>query len=127
MLGPKESFRTTRGGGDTVAKQTVVNVVDDLDGSGGAHPYTFGWEGKTYEIDLVDPNAQKLEEALQPFIDVSRPVGGRASTRTRQAPVRASRQDNAAIRAWAKERGHQVSDRGRISRTVVDAYHAEQG
>jgi Lsr2 len=30
----------------------------------------------------------------------------------------------AAIRAWARQNGHQVSDRGRISKTVVDAFHA---
>jgi hypothetical protein len=29
-----------------------------------------------------------------------------------------------AIRAWARQNGHQVSDRGRISKTVVNAFQA---
>jgi hypothetical protein len=40
------------------------------------------------------------------------------------------REQTAAIRAWARQNGHQVSDRGRISKTVVDAFqaaHYDQG
>ncbi|GMA89422.1 hypothetical protein GCM10025868_46720 [Angustibacter aerolatus] len=32
--------------------------------------------------------------------------------------------DTAAIRQWAKENGHEVSERGRISAAVMDAYAA---
>jgi hypothetical protein len=33
-------------------------------------------------------------------------------------------EQTAAIRAWARQNGHQVSDRGRIAKTVVEAFRA---
>jgi Lsr2 len=38
--------------------------------------------------------------------------------------VRSSREDTRAIREWARENGHKVSDRGRISRSIMEAYKA---
>jgi hypothetical protein len=40
------------------------------------------------------------------------------------ADGRPHRDEAAAIRAWARENGHEVSDRGRIPKTVVEAYRA---
>jgi hypothetical protein len=54
--------------------QRVV-VVDDLDGSEGASTITFALQGRPYEIDLNDKNVDKLQKALQPFIDKARPAG----------------------------------------------------
>jgi hypothetical protein len=34
------------------------------------------------------------------------------------------REQTAAIRAWARQNGHEVSERGRISKTVLDAFQA---
>jgi hypothetical protein len=45
-----------------------------------------------------------------------------ASSGRRPQPL--DREQTAAIRAWARQNGHQVSDRGRISKTVVDAFQA---
>jgi len=45
-----------------------------------------------------------------------------ASSGPRPQPL--DREQTAAIRAWARQNGHQVSDRGRISKTVVDAFQA---
>ena len=39
-------------------------------------------------------------------------------------PQTLDREQTAAIRAWARQNGHQISDRGRISKTVVDAFQA---
>ncbi|MHC5557381.1 Lsr2 family DNA-binding protein [Kocuria sp. U4B] len=51
----------------------------------------------------------------------------------RPAPVATSRTsqgggngETAAIRAWAKANGYEVSDRGRIHRHIKDAYRASQ-
>ena len=45
-----------------------------------------------------------------------------ASSGRRPQPL--DREQTAAIRAWARQNGYQVSDRGRISKTVVDAFQA---
>jgi hypothetical protein len=41
-----------------------------------------------------------------------------------EKPARSNRDQTAAIRGWARANGHQVSDRGRISKSVMDAYQA---
>jgi hypothetical protein len=38
--------------------------------------------------------------------------------------ARSAREETAAIRQWAREHGHQVSERGRISKSILEAYRA---
>ena len=115
-----------------MAQQTTVRFIDDLDGSDASGTFDFALEGRLYQIDLSDENAAKLRDALAPFIDVARKAGGRsAGRRPRRAqqqpvddkPVRSSQQ-TAAIREWARQHGHKVNDRGRISKSVMQAYQA---
>ena len=117
-----------------MAQQVNVKFVDDLDGSDAATTVSFGLDGKTYEIDLSDDNAAKLHDSLAVFVSAARTSGGSTTTDSRRAqkmttssarrPQPLDREQTAAIRAWARQNGHQVSDRGRISRTVVDAFEA---
>ena len=61
--------------------------VDDLDGSvledGQGKQITFSVEGRAYEIDLSDRNADKFYSAIAPFVDAARSVsrGGGATSR----------------------------------------------
>ncbi len=41
-----------------------------------------------------------------------------------ETPARSNREETAAIRQWAQQNGHQVSDRGRIPKSVLEAYQA---
>jgi nucleoid-associated protein Lsr2 len=114
-----------------MAQQKTVRFIDDLDGSDAAGTFDFSLDGRQYQIDLSDENAAKLRDALAPFVGAARKAGGRWRGRgaARQSvvtekPVRASREDTAAIRQWARENGHQVSERGRIPNSVVEAYRA---
>ena len=117
-----------------MAQQVNVKFVDDLDGSDAAGTVSFGLDGKTYEIDLSDDNAAKLRDSLASFVAVARKNGAPAATGSRPGPKMTAtsgrrpqpldREQTAAIRAWARQNGHQVSDRGRISKAVVDAFQA---
>jgi hypothetical protein len=112
-----------------MARQTTVRFVDDLDGSDASGTFDFSLEGRQYQVDLSDENAAKLRDALAPFIDVARKTGGRGRPTQRQTamtdkPVRSHREETHAIREWAREHGHQVSDRGRIPKSVLEAYRA---
>jgi hypothetical protein len=117
-----------------MAQQVNVKFVDDLDGSDAAGTVSFGLDGRTYEIDLSDDNAARLRDSLAVFVGAARKSGGSATTGTRRAPKMTAsaaprpqpldREQTAAIRSWARQNGHQVSDRGRISKTVVDAFQA---
>ena len=113
-----------------MARQTTVRFIDDLDGSDASGTFDFSLEGRQYEVDLSDENAKKLREALAPFIDVARKTGAhgrhiqRQTTAMTDRPLRSNREDTAAIREWARAHGHKVNDRGRISKSVLEAYRA---
>jgi len=106
-----------------MSRNVSVVVTDDLDGSSGAKTVNFGLDGVAYEIDLSEGNRAKLGTALEPFIHAGRRVqrGSRSRNGTRRPAPSA---DRAAIRAWAKEAGLQVSERGRISSEVMSRYEA---
>ncbi|GAB3596005.1 Lsr2 family protein [Angustibacter peucedani] len=109
-----------------MAQKVQVVLIDDLDGGDAAETVTFGLDGVSYEIDLNDKNAAKLRDALAVWVGNARKVTGRSarsgSARTTAARRSASGEDVAAIREWAKSHGHQVSERGRISAAVREAY-----
>ena len=117
-----------------MTQQTTVRFVDDLDGSEAAGTVTFALENRAYEIDLSDENTDKLHDALALFIEHGRQVSGRGAGRNRRRaqtqsseekkPARSNREETAAIREWARANGHKVNDRGRISKSVVEAYQA---
>jgi hypothetical protein len=114
-----------------MAQKVVVEMVDDLDGSVGEGVTTVGFalDGRSYEIDLNVRNAQKLRDSLAEFVASSRrPRSGRGGGATRPTSTDdlAARERAQAIREWAREAGRDVSGRGRIPATVIEAYEQAQ-
>ncbi len=110
-----------------MARKIITQLVDDLDGTvleaGEGETVQFAVDGKAYEIDLSPSNADGLRDALVVYIEAARRTGARSARGTASAPRRArSRLDD--IRAWARENGITISDRGRIPATVEAAYNA---
>lgn len=103
-----------------MAKTTVVTVTDDIDGSPNAATVAFSYGGVSYEIDLSKKNAAAMERALKPYITAGRRVRGNAGRRGRGGQSR----DLGAVRTWAKRNGYNVSERGRIAASVLEAYDA---
>ncbi|MDT7706422.1 MAG: hypothetical protein QOG20_2029, partial [Pseudonocardiales bacterium] len=117
--------RTTMDGRRNMAQVTEVRLVDDLDGGAAAESIAFGLDGKTYEIDLSETHAAELRDALAPFVSAARRGGAANAPATRQKTVSRSsrsREETAAIREWANANGHEVSSRGRIPSSVLEAY-----
>ena len=65
-----------------------------------------------------------MVKALQPFTTAARRSGGRRSGVGRNTNSGADKEQLAKIREWARANGHEVSNRGRISAAVQEAYHA---
>src|SRR5690349_7701936 len=112
-----------------MAQITQVKLVDDLDGGEAAESVAFSLDGKAYEIDLSETHAAALRDAFAPFIGGSRRAGNAAKvgSQQRMSTVRStgsgrSGGETAAIREWANANGFEVSTRGRISSTVLEAY-----
>ncbi len=113
-----------------MAQRVQVVLTDDVDGGVADETVTFGLDGSSYEIDLSSANAEKLRNAFAPYVGAARrggrPGGGRSRSggAAPRAAARSGGGENAAIREWAKANGHAVSERGRISGQVRDAYAA---
>jgi hypothetical protein len=107
-----------------MAQKVQVILVDDIDGGVATETVSFSLDGSTYDIDLSAENATRLREAFAPYVGQARRAGRPSATRARRstAAARPGNNDNAAIRAWAKENGRPVSERGRISGEIRDAY-----
>lgn len=113
-----------------MAQIKEVRLVDDLSGDEADETIEFGLDGKSYEIDLTTGNAKKMREALADYVGAARRAAGparRRGTSSNAAARRPSvdREQNQAIREWARKRGMKVSDRGRIPAEVLEAYHQE--
>lgn len=105
-----------------MATETIVRLVDDMDGSEADESVIFGLDGQTYEIDLSSKHASELRDALAKYVGHARRVVGR---REASAPKKISSSSDlplAEIREWARANGYEVSDRGRIKADIVKAW-----
>ncbi|RLK59824.1 MULTISPECIES: histone-like nucleoid-structuring protein Lsr2 [Actinokineospora] len=112
-----------------MVQKVTVSLVDDLDGSTGEETVEFGLDGAAYQIDLSSDNAEKLRDILADFVEHARRSGGRkrvpGKVTGRPRTATADREQNQAIREWARKQGMKVSDRGRIPTEVLDAYNEQ--
>jgi hypothetical protein len=125
-----------------MAQKVSVELVDDITGEsdGTVATVEFGLDGVTYEIDVNEDNAAALRRAFADVIGAARRTGGRAKRGTGaiarsagatngSSPRIAGAQNkerNKAVREWANNNGYSVSDRGRISAEIQEAYDAAQ-
>lgn len=88
--------------------------VDDLDGTEGAEPHKLALDGRTVVIDLSEGNYGKLVDLVEPFFKAGtvRTAAGSGESETTKA------------RAWLRENGHEVNDKGRIPDDKVALYRA---
>lgn len=110
--------------------QTITTFVDDLDGTeleeSQGETVLFSLDGVAYEIDLSSKNAKKLRNALEPFIGSGRRVSRFSAGRASGASKGANKEELAAARAWLRENGHEVSDRGRIAAPLMELYRSSK-
>ena len=105
-----------------MAKQVTTTLVDDIDGDTAVETVTFGYNGKTLELDLNEANAKAFHGDLDGWAEHARVIkGGKKAVRISGA---GRREDGNVIRDWARQNGHQVGDRGRIPAEVIEAYDA---
>ena len=121
-----------------MARTTKTIITCDLhegDEVTDAAEVSFAFDGSAYEIDLCPDHRDEMEEAFSTYIGSARRAKGAGSS---SAPRRSSRpaassgrssggsdrEEVQRIREWARENGHTVSERGRLSSTVLEAYRA---
>jgi hypothetical protein len=108
-----------------MVRKTVVTVLCDLPHDNEVErteSVSFAVDGNAYEIDLCGPHSKEMHEKIGAFADHARRVV--TSGRRRRGRAGRSRARSSDIREWARERGHEVSDRGRIPSGIIAAYEA---
>lgn len=104
-----------------MAQKVRVYLIDDIDGSDATETVSFSVDGVSYEIDLNDKHAQELRDSFATWVSHARRAAG-STRRTGRRSSSARSSDASAIRAWARENGYEVSDRGRVSAEIREAY-----
>jgi len=107
-----------------LARTTIVQLIDDIDGSAAAETVRFAVDDRTYEIDLSTEHAEGLRHSLAQFVAAARRAGpvDASSKRGQGRQGRPHGGDSSTVRAWAAENGVPVSTRGRVPQAVVDQY-----
>ena len=103
-----------------MAQRVSVELEDDLDGGPADETLRFGLGGSEYEIDLNKNNASTFRGQIAPYIEHARKAG--RGQRRRPTRTSSSRDRSGDIRAWAKDQGIPISERGRIPASVVEQY-----
>ena len=121
----------------------VETRYDDLDESTeDVKTVSLSLDGRAVEIDLSAKNLEKLTTALTPYLDAGRKASSAATSRRRRASASGAPPSGAsssgtsssgtssraagtqAIRDWAQANGLEVNNRGRIKKSVVEAYES---
>ena len=119
-------------------RQTIVSLVDDLDGSDADRDGDLRHRRRTpTRSTCPQANAGQLRSSLGGWVSRARRAGDERSAdpglrhtvpRARRTTVlpAVGESRNALIRAWAAENGHHAPARGRIPQAVVKAYKDAQ-
>jgi hypothetical protein len=105
-----------------MAQKITVVLEDDIDGGPASETVHFSLDGVAYEIDLNDANAARLRDTMAPYVGPARRTGGRSTSGRARGRGRGRHNRTAEIRAWARENGHKVNERGRVPGDIVAAY-----
>ena len=112
-----------------MAQRIQVLLVCDLhdNDTEGTETIAFSLDGAGYEIDVCDKHGKELRDAFASYVGHARRAGRASVAGGRRKAGRGgsgSPDRVAAIREWGRKNGHKVSERGRLSATLVQAYDA---
>lgn len=118
----------------TYMRRTAVHT-DDLTGevSDNLVTVSFSLDGETlYSVDLSPANAAHfrqtlggVERRLAKYMAHASSVTNISARTGKTAHMRKSPGQVAAMRMWARQKGFNIADRGRIPTEIVDAFEAD--
>jgi hypothetical protein len=107
-----------------MAQRIQTLFLDDIDGGAAEGTVRFALDGTEYEIDLSSAHSDELHNTLRKYVDHARKVGAMARRSGSRGGRRPSTVDTVAVRAWARENGYDIKDRGRVPADLVAKYEA---
>jgi Lsr2 len=110
-----------------MAQKIQVLFTDDIDGGEAEGTVRFAIDGTDYEIDLSAQHNEELRGIFKNYIAHARKTGGTARRGTGRSIRKPSATDSVAARAWARENGYDIKERGRVPAEVVAKYREGTG
>jgi hypothetical protein len=110
-----------------MAQKIQTLFIDDIDGGEADGTVRFGLDGTEYEIDLSAAHNAELRDALSKYVSHARKVTAKGARQPLARGRRSSPIDTTAVRAWARENGIDIKERGRVPADVVAKYQAAVG
>jgi hypothetical protein len=110
-----------------MAQKVQTLFIDDIDGGDADGTVRFALDGAEYEIDLSAKHGDEMRDALRDYIAHARKVGGSARRGGPRGLRKPSPVDTVAIRAWARENGYDIKERGRVPAEIVAKYRQATG
>src|SRR5215471_7458569 len=110
-----------------MAQKIQTLFIDDIDGGEAEGTVRFALDGAEYEIDLSAKHSDELHDSLKAYVDHARKVGGSARRGTVRTGRKPSATDTVAVRAWARDNGIDIKERGRVPASVVARYREATG
>lgn len=110
-----------------MAKRVIEVLTSDLSGDDlgdDGQTIEFSYQGVDYSIDLTKAEANDFDKAVTTYTRHARRVGGRKKRTPAPTSTPTAKEKTHAVREWARHNGYTVSDRGRISQEVQEAYDA---
>lgn len=106
-----------------MTSREVIHIRSDVSGEVAHETVAFSIDGGWYDVDVTTAEATALRDAFSKYIVVARTTRpGAAADRSARRAGPVTDYNPRAVRAWAAERGIDVSDRGRLSKVVLDLY-----
>ena len=127
--GPLLLFRGSEAYPAVMATVTRTYLIDDLDGSTeDVSTIRLALDRQEFEIDLSAANEERLREKLAEFLAAAKASKPTPARRGRKSPAaqstRPDKEQTLALRKWARDNGYAVSNRGRIPKSVQEAFEA---
>jgi len=110
-----------------MAQKIQTLFIDDIDGGEADGTVRFALDGAEYEIDLSSKHSDELRDVLKNYISHARKVGSAARRGAGRGARKPSAIDTVAIRAWARDSGYDIKERGRVPADVVAKYREATG
>ena len=110
-----------------MAQKIQTLFIDDIDGGEAEGTVRFALDGTEYEIDLSSKHDEELRAALGTYVAHARKLSGTGRRTTARTGRKPSTVDTVAVRAWARENGHDIKDRGRVPADLVAKYREAVG
>ncbi|MGO1398600.1 MAG: Lsr2 dimerization domain-containing protein, partial [Brevibacterium yomogidense] len=107
-------------------KKFIEILTSDLSGEQSEDVQTvkLSLDAGSYEIDLTPQEREELGSALRVYVAKARRAASAKKAGGKSVASAYSAQELKAAREWLRLRGHEVSDRGRIKKDLLDEWQS---